>query len=261
MKKIETVSSLEGRRFLQKIYKELRFEKQRSALAALLILWRICVREKDIYKHSKYEVTALHSLGIVKGTALWMQEIVNRHFFSTINSFVYLGAAVLLVLIGVRRFSEGVSIELVIAGIVFEALMLVFMFIVMLFSPSEEISIEEEDGEPDAREIVEEIGEIGRDFAAALVQLEEVNARLDKSIQMQFELIQKAGDIAKATANAVAPNPAMLDEMRRTGDSLGEFRATVDRLNDSVKALRKEEIELCVRREIEKIIVDKLAGQ
>jgi hypothetical protein len=261
MKKIETISSLEGRRYLQKIYRELRFEKQRSAFAALLILWRICIGEKEIYKHSKYEITALHSLGVFRGTALWMQEIINRHFFSTINSFVYLGAAVLLVLIGVRRFSESISIEAVIAGIVFESLMLVFMFVVMLFSPSEEIDVEEtENEEPTAGEIVTEIGEIGRDFAAALVQLEDISAKLDRSMQMQAEIIKTSSEIARANAEAVAPNPGMIEAMDSTNHSLAEFKITVDKLNDSVKSLRKEEIEHCVRKELEKIIVDKTAG-
>jgi hypothetical protein len=261
MKKIETISSLEGRRYLQKIYRELRFEKQRSAIAALIILWRICTREKEIYKHSKHEITVLYSLGFFRGTGLWMQEIINRHFFSTINSFVYLGAAVLLVLIGVRRFSESVSIEAVIAGIVFEALMLVFMFVVMLFSPSEEIDVEEESSEePTAEEIVNEIGEIGRDFAAALVQLEEISGKLDRTMQMQSELIKNSGEIARSNAEAVLPNPSMIEAMNSTNLALAEFKNTVDTLNDSVKSLRKEEIEHCVRKEIERIIVDKLAG-
>ena len=124
MKKIENLASLEGRKILQNLFKEMRFIKQRSALSTLFLCWRICVSEKDYPAFAKLEIHVMHSLGIVRGSMLWMEEIVNRFYFSTINSFVYFGAAVLLVLIGVRRFSSTMSDTAVIWGIIFEATML-----------------------------------------------------------------------------------------------------------------------------------------
>ena len=139
MKKIDTLSSIDGRRLLYKIFHELRYEKQLPSRSVLALCWRLCTQEREIFRFVKQEAIVSHPLGIVAGTALWMEEIVNRFYFSTVNSFVYLGAALLLVLIGIRRFSDNVSDGVVIAGIVFEALMLVFMFVVMIFTPNEDI--------------------------------------------------------------------------------------------------------------------------
>ena len=89
MKKIDTLSSLEGRSLLRDIFRELRVEKQVSGLATLGICWKICVHEKEIHRSVKKDYTIVHKLGILGGTALWMEEIVNRFYFSTINRFLF----------------------------------------------------------------------------------------------------------------------------------------------------------------------------
>ena len=55
-------------------------------------------------------------------------------------SFVYFGAAVLLSLIGIRRFSDNVNDTMVLWGVGFEAAMLLMMFFVMLFTPDDSIT-------------------------------------------------------------------------------------------------------------------------
>lgn len=259
MKNIDTLSSIEGRILLTSVYKELRYEKQLSSLATLFQCWRICTSEREIFKFSKQEVTIVHPLGFFSGTALWMEEIVNRFYFSTINSFVYFGAAILLVLIGVRRFSDSVSDNIVIFGVAFEALMLMFMFIVMLFTPNEEILPNGSNKENDAiNEIVTEIGEIGRDFAAAVVQLEEMGQTLQDLIKQQKETLNSINRIAETTAEAVAPNPQMIEMMDITNKALASFSQTVSELQEAAEKLKREEIELAVKREVERILIDRL---
>lgn len=258
MKKIDTLSSLEGRALLRNIFKELRYEKQISALATLGICWKICVHEKEIHRYVKKDVTLLHTLGFFAGTILWMEEIVNRFYFSTINSFVYFGAALLLVLIGVRRFSDYVDENLVIGGIIFEALMLLFMFVVMIFSPPDEAIDEEGESKAEDGALLREVGEIGRDFAAVVLQLEELSNNLGRIAQRQNDLLDSVANVAEKTASAVAPNPEMIESMKQTNEALSDFRESVDKLNRSALALQKEEIESAVRKEIERIIVGRL---
>jgi methyl-accepting chemotaxis protein len=258
MKNIDTLSSIEGRTLLMSIYKELRYEKQLSSLATLFQCWRICTNEREIFKFSKQEVTIVHPLGFFSGTALWMEEVVNRFYFSTINSFVYFGAAILLVLIGIRRFSDSVSDNLVIFGVAFEALMLMFMFVVMLFTPNEEIINNAANKENEAiNEIVTEIGEIGRDFAAAVVQLEEMGLTLQDLIKQQKETLNLINKIAETTAEAVAPNPQMIETMEITNKALAGFSKTVCELHEAAEKLKREEIELAVKREVERILLDR----
>lgn len=261
MDKLETLSSLEGRALLFELFHEFRYEKQLSSFSTLALCWRICTHEKEIFRYSKKEVTIVHQLGFFSGTALWMEEIVNRYYYSTINSFVYLGAAILLVLVGIRRFSDSITDTIVIMGVCFEALMLLFMFTVMIFAPNDDASpkpIKKEDEESSVTDLIIEVGEIATDFAAVVVQLEQMNGKLENLIQSQENMVGAVNDITEVNSQAVSPNPKMLEAMRETNVVLNEFKRTVENLNHAAESLRREEIEFAVRKEVEKLIVNNI---
>ena len=245
---------------MREIFHELRYEKQSSMFVTLTMTWRICVKEKEIYRFVNKEYSLAHSLGFFSGTALWMQEIVNRYYFTTINSFVYFGAAVLLILVGIRRFSDSIDDTTVIAGVIFEALMLVFMFLVMLFSPrdDEDITSISIKSDSEADDLIVEIGEIGTEFAAAVSNLENISNSLHSVIQNQTELTSKITDIASCNADAIAPNPKMIEIMKETNNKFLELNKTVSDLNHSVEELKREKVELLVRKEVEKLISNKI---
>lgn len=261
MKKLDTLSSIEGRLLLQDIFHELKYEKQLSGVKTLFRCWKLCTHEREMSMYSSKEAIVLHPLGFFRGTALWMEEILNRFYFSTINSFVYFGAAILLVLIGIRRFSDTITDTMVIAGLAFEALMLLVMFVVMLFTPREDlVPSQNNDGAVGiAEDLLMEIGEIGRDFAAAVAQLEELTGSIKEFTNKQEQLLGEVEKASSIAMQAVSPNPEMLDAMKQTGDALREFTNTVKELNRAACEIKKEEIELSVRKEIERLIVDKVA--
>jgi hypothetical protein len=260
MKTIETLSSLEGRRLLREIFYELRYEKQLSSFATLTMCWRICTHEKQIHRYVNKDYSVAHSLGFFSGTSLWMQEIVNRFYFTTINSLVYLGAAILLVLVGVRRFSDSIDDSAVIAGIIFEAMMLIFMFIVMLFSPrdDDETTDIKKQSESETDELIVEIGEIGTEFASAVANLEQISNSLNEIIHNQTLLTNNIGEIARCNAEAIAPNPKLIEVMNETNSRFMELNNSISSLNQSVEKLKEEKVELLVRKEVEKIISNKV---
>ncbi|MFP4368385.1 MAG: hypothetical protein ACLFR2_02290 [Candidatus Kapaibacterium sp.] len=260
MESIVTLSSGKGRKLLQKIFSELRYEKQRSGISVLILLWRICTFERELNKYIKENIRVNHPLGFIRGSSLWMEEVVNRHYFSAINSFVYFGAAILLVLIGIRRFSDEISDNIVIVGIIFEALMLLFMFVVMLFSPDEEIYFDEEDEEDISEELLTEIGEIGKDFALAVVQLEKFNENISLMISGQQQIMKELKIMNQNQSDALKPNPEMIDNIKDTNNALLAFKSTVDELNRSALSLRNDNINASVRKEIEKLITARLSG-
>jgi hypothetical protein len=255
--KINSLSSIEGRQILREIFRELRFERQRGALSSLVICWRIAAYETSLNKFSGKNMKVLYPLGFFGGTSIWMQEVVNRFYFSTINSFVYFGAAVLLVLVGLRQFTETLDNRIVIAGIVFEALMLLFMFLVMIFTPPDESNGSGTE-ETESGELLTEIGEIGRDFAAVVVQLEQLTLSINNLNDNQSKLLEEIKTIAKSSADAVAPNPKMLEIMDETNKSLGEFKGTLVDLNDTAKKLRHEEIQAEVKKQLAEILANRL---
>jgi len=264
MKQIETLSSLDGRALLWKIYHELRFEKQLSSFSTLMLCWRICTNEREIFKYVNQEVTIIHPLGFFVGTSLWMEEIVNRFYFSTINSFVYLGAAILLILVGLRRFTENFNDSYVLAGVAFEALMLIFMFVVMLFSPPDESTgVQNAAGEEEnsVTDLILEVGEIATDFATVVVNLEQVSASMKGIMDAQGDLILSVNKLAEANTLAVSPNPQLMETMKSTNQALEDFRLSVNTLNIAAEALKREEIEIAVRKEVETILVNKLTNK
>lgn len=257
MKKIETLTSIEGRRFLYDTFKRLTFENQVSGLAALVICWKICVYEKDVSKFIKTDRTILHSLGFWKGTSLWLEEIVNRHYFSTINSLVYLGAAIILILIGIRRFSDAVSEELVIAGIIFEALMLVLIFVVMLFTPKEDI-FEEKELESEESLLVSEIGEISTDFATAVNKLENINLDLKNINNTQQEILTNLVTAVEGISKAVSPNDEFIKNIKQTNEQITSLKEKINELTKSAESIRKTEVRFEIRKEIEKMLAEKI---
>ncbi|MFA6569902.1 MAG: hypothetical protein WCT77_01560 [Bacteroidota bacterium] len=264
MKNIDTLSSIEGRSLLNEIFQELRYQKQMSAFSTLLLCWRICINEREIFRYVKKEVTVLHPLGLFSGTGLWLEEIVNRYYYSTFNAFVYFGAAVLLLLIGIRRFNDNISNDVVIAGIAFEALMLILLFVIMLFTPNDDVLKYQTNGKDEDNpggELLLEIGEISRDLAGAVVQLEKFDSSMQEMVKQQTALIQFLKNVSENFGQAVAPNPRMLEAMNELNSSLAVLKNTVDSLNSSAETLKKEEIEFAVRHELEKILANKISDK
>ena len=260
MKKIDTLSSIEGRTILKNIFYELKYEKQYSGISTLFNCWRLCTFEKEFAKYTSFNVTILHNLGFFKGTGLWMEEIVNRYYFSTINSFVYFGAAILLILIGLRRFSDVMTDELVIGGVIFEAFMLLMMFIVMLFTPDEEVTGLDKTGEQESETsmLISEVGEIARDFAATSVQIEELNNKYSDMLSYQKRIIEQNYEMIEIFKSSVSPNPEMIEKMKLTNQQIEHLSDNFKVLNQTLESIKKEEIENAVRKELERIISNRV---
>lgn len=263
MKKIDNISSIDGRIILKEIFYKLKFERQRNSFSVLFTLWRICVSELEISQYIEHDVTIMYKLGFLRGTLLWLEEVVNRYYFSVLNSFAYFGAAVLLVLIGINRFTERIDDSVVIYGLIFEAMMLVFIFIVMLFTPSEdvtELSKSEEQGGQFERELLDEIGEISRDFAVTSTQLDKITDHLLLVIDRQNELTKIFLEISKTNADVVNPNPKMIEIMNATNIALADFNKNINELNRTANELKQEEIQIIVRRELENFFANRISG-
>lgn len=251
----ETLATPPGRSLLRDIYRELRFEKHVGTLSSLMLMWRICARERDLFRTVNRDVTVLHPLGFFRGTSLWMQEIVNRYFYSPINAFVYVGAALLLVAIGLNRTNIVTAPELVVTAIVVEALLLVLLFAVMFFTPPDDDLIGEAGSESEvSRELLRELGEIGRDYAAMAVQLETIAATLLDVVDRQQEMAQHVRVSVEAAVSAVAPNPGLMKSMQQTTDALSSFSSTIDTLSQRLQSVERQEVERLVRLELEKLV-------
>lgn len=260
MTQLETLASIQGRSLLRDIYRELRFERRVGALQSLSTCWRICTREQELIRLTKRDIVVLHPLGIIAGTTLWMQEVVNRFFYAPINAFVYAGAAILLVAVGLNRVGVVDSPSIVVAGIIVEAALLLMLFAVMYFTPPEEPEAEGEakDSSSATDELLREMGEIGRDYAAMAVQLEAISGTLSDLVERQDATISSMRESVDAAVSAVSPNPKLMASMQTTSSALDQFAKSVDALNVRLQAMEQQEVERLVRTELEKILSRKI---
>jgi methyl-accepting chemotaxis protein len=270
MEQIQTFSTVRGRAALRDIFRELRYEKQVSGFTTLLTCWRLCTFEREAYRYSKRQVTIIHSLGLFRGTSLFLQEIVNRFYFSTINSLVYLGAAALLLIISAYRFTDKVDNRAVLAGVALEAFMLFILFVVMFFSPADDVESEAStDAESvggnsgagsytDIRELITEVGEISADYAAFTERLDTVTSTLSGMISRQDELIGAVNEVARSVSLASTPQPEFIESMRQTNTALQAFQRNVHDLVDATHMLRREEIQRAVRVEVERMLANRV---
>ena len=256
MQTIETMASIEGRRLLHSIFRELRFERQLSAFRILFTTWKICTSELNTGDFSNKDITILHKIGIFKGTSIWMEEIVNRFFFSSVLSLVYFGAAFLILVIGLNRFTDYVPLFLLIAAVVFESTMLMVMFLTMLFSPKDD-SYYTEEGNNDVSskdEILIEIGEIGRDLASVVVQLENLHDTFKGIIAVQTDMVESLKEANRINMDLAKPNPELIDHLKKTNQELEQFKNTFGEINQSISQIKDQKIDEKVKEQIAKII-------
>jgi hypothetical protein len=255
MTTLETLSTAAGRALLRDLHQELRFDKQLNSLTTLGYLWRICTRETDLFRTVNRDVAILHPLGLISGTSLWMQEIVNRFYFAPINAFVYMGAAVLLVAVGLNRIRIIDTPGLLVAAIILEALLLLLLFLVMFFTPPSELETPGTESRTDgtSQELLRELGEIGRDYAAMAVQLETISVTLHEVVERQDAMTQQLRSSVDAAVSAVAPNPELMMSMKQNTRALAEFSESVSLLSERLRAVERQEVEGLVRHELERI--------
>jgi len=260
---ITSLDSISGRKYLQDIYSELKFQKNYGSINLLYALWKICINPKNIKKYSSIDLNVAYSQGFFRGTALWMEEIFNRHYFSTLNAFVYFGAAILLLLVGIRKFSSYINDTIVILGFVFEASLLILMFIFLLFSPKDEIDTLEtgEEENESEKELLDEIGEIARDMADSTFQLQKINANLSELISSQNNLINNIQTFSQNLVQTVAPNTELLNAMHNVSLSLNNFEKQLTELNNDLQNIKVMNIQASIRQELEKFLMNNIKNE
>lgn len=260
---ISSLDTIKGRKILKSIYFDLKFNRLINSFSALIILLRICINKDNIPKYSNIDTEITHNLGFLRGTALWMQEIFNRYYFSMLNAFVYFGAAILLLLVGIRRFSDLINDTIVIFGFILEASLLILMFIFLLFSPKDDIieEVEKEENPDKSADIIDEIGEIARDFADASLKLGYINQSLIELQNTQKQVINTLEQVANNLAKTISPSDEMMDTMRNTNTQLTAFNESISKLNHELQLVKHENIDFLVRKHIETLLINNLKNE
>jgi division protein CdvB (Snf7/Vps24/ESCRT-III family) len=125
----------------------------------------------------------------------------------------------------------------------------------MFFSPpDDDLAIDGgADGEV-SQELLRELGEIGRDYAAMAVQLEAIAGTLQDVVDRQNDMTESMRISVQAAVEAVAPNPNLMKSMSETTAALSAFTTSIDALRERLQAVERQEVERLVRNELEKLL-------
>ncbi len=251
---VPSLASPAGRKIYRELYRILREQRHLGAWEALRTLWAIAVRSRLLESYFDEPVTIEHPLGVWSGTQLWLEEIVSQYYYSTVVSFVYAGAAILLVVVGLRRFSAIVGDTVVMMSIGLEALLLLMLFTVMFFRG--------EDEDPTTMkidELLREVGEIGRDIAASVMTFDKVAEKLQCIVEETGRLSAAAENAARASLRATSPAPELIERIAELNAALSKLSADIEQLRKVSGTLERERIELTVRRELERLLAQRLS--
>lgn len=261
---ITSFETIEGRKLLKQIYFELKFQKSINSFSMLFIMWRIIVNKNNLHKYSEIDAEISYSLGLIKGTFLWIEEVFIRYYFTVLNALVYFGAAILLLLVGLRKFSNLINDTTVIMGFVLEASLLITMFIFLLFSPKDDLIEEMQNTgatNADSDDLINEIGEIARDFADASLKLGYINQNLAEIYQSQKVMINQLSELSKNFSKLASPNDEMLQLMQSTNQHLSTFEQNIVALNKQLSVIQSSNIEFEVKKQVQDFLTRKLTDE
>ncbi len=131
----ETVKDLEvfeGRRLLRDFYHERRVKNAIEA-KTLLECWKLCRRGTEVHFSDGRRVRLETNLGVRLGTRIFLEEIVSRNHYNSIQGLVYAGA--MIVLLAVAMYLAGYTLWIAMGAFLLEALFLLLLAMVTAYSP------------------------------------------------------------------------------------------------------------------------------
>ena len=220
--------------------------QRRGRWRALWTAWWLCVRGD--------EVQGQQGLGLWRGTALWLEEVVHRYYFSQVNALVYFGAAVLLVLLGMRRFLHNTLPEwLLIGGIALEALLLLALVVTLLFAPTESAPSSPSDEE--LRWLLSDLNELAQSYDGLL-------QRWDRSLErlQQLESVTTTLEQLAATLRSTPiPSTELIEALRSLTDALHRTHEGMAELVQQLERLNQQQLRELVQREVHHVLEELIA--
>lgn len=128
----------EGRLILNEFYHDRRIQ-HKIELATVLECWRLCKRGTEIQLTDGRLIYIENPLGFRLGTRVCIEEIIGRYYYNSVQGWVYFGAMVLLVFVGLR-LGGVIPEKAALIGVGIEAFMLFLLAVVTYYSPADELA-------------------------------------------------------------------------------------------------------------------------
>lgn len=132
---IKDLETIEGRRLLHEFFHDRRV-KNVTEIRTLFECWKVSRSATNLQLGDGRRMRFESSLGLKLGTRVFFEEIVSTYYYNSIQGFVYFGA--MLVLVGVGLYLSGYDLLFALGGLAIEAAFLLLLAVVTAFSKNED---------------------------------------------------------------------------------------------------------------------------
>ncbi len=135
---VDTLRSLqipEGRRLYREYFND-RLLRNARMLQTLIDCWKLAVRGIDLQFSDGRSFRFETHLGRRFGTRLFLEEVLSRYYYNTIQGWVYVSAVFLIVGVGLNL--AGYDFRIALAGFAMQAFFLLLLAIVTAYGPMED---------------------------------------------------------------------------------------------------------------------------
>ncbi len=215
-----------------------------------------------------------NTLGLNLGTRVCMEEIIARYYFNAVQGWVYFGAMILLIFVGLR-FAGVITERMTLVGIGIEAMMLLALSIVTHFLPNDDAQPQSlTQGRPEL--LLSSINQSVQGMTDAVSDLFRLISQTD--MRQDILLTKLTEYISKVSAENTRLQVEKLEETNQNLREFGEMIRTtqlevtqkqlqkLDQTNESLQALSKSmeslhgEIRKIVQQSIDSLVTEEIGG-
>lgn len=199
----------------------------------------------------------LSGQGIWRGVALWFEAVVAPYYAGWVSALVYAGAALLLLLIGLHRFTESIGTGAVIAALVLEVCLLLLLAATLGAAPSAQSTVVDSVA-TELKDIANEIAEIASDAWKIQEGHRELLRAWQDVGEQQRKLLEQFRTALDTLARLPLPGEKFIGALEQVRQSLDATAGMLQHLSTELQQWRQEQLQELIRQELVRLLGDRL---
>lgn len=192
--------------------------------------------------------------GLWRGTLLWLEAVVVPYYGNWISAAVYFGAALLLLLVGLRRFSHLVGDGAIIAALAVESFLLLLLSLSLFAAAPTAPATSAQELTDWVSQLAIDMTEMADSAGRILSQQERLLQQWQHFGQQQHTLLQHLATLSESLRHLPAPTAELLDALHALRQSLASLEQQLQRYSEELQHWRTQELQLLVRQELAQLL-------
>lgn len=228
--------------------KELLYEKAQQLLSQYGRLYTLLVTLR--WATTGADDGGIPRQGWWRGGIRWLEAVVVPFYMPWASGFVFLGAAVLLLLLGIRRFTGVIGEEPIIAAFVAEGFFLLVLFLLLLLAPGSPSSTRSDE----LSTLVHDLNDIATDITRIVESHDQLLQRWQESTESQSIALQRLDQLLQKLQQLPLPGAALVAELQQLQQALSQLNATIRQTVDELQHWRNQQLQSLVQQELARIL-------